>query len=255
MKNNILFVSDLDNTLLYSVRRLPEGIESICVERLNGKEQGFFSLETVRMLKQILQRVTFVPVTTRSLEQYRRIKWPWGEPPFALAANGGLLLENGEENLSWREASLALVKPYERAFAELEELVSADGLACRRIDGLFLFTPCRDAAEAEAAARLYRSRTELDIETTGRKLYAFPPPLNKGTGLERLLKSLGAQRVICAGDSEIDLPMLKLGDLALVPSRELFAQLPANGCLLPGRDLFAHELLQQIQADLEEMGA
>ena len=251
MDKGVLFVSDLDNTLLYSARRLPEGIENICVERLNDKPQGFLSLETVRLLRRIMERALFVPVTTRSLEQYRRIKWPWGEPPLALAANGGLLLENGEENSLWREASLELVRPHEQALLDLEKLFSESGYACRRIDGLFLFVPCPDAAEAEMAADLFSGRTELDIEVSGRKLYAFPPRLDKGTGLKRLLEILKPRKVFSAGDSLMDLPMLRLGDPAFVPSEQLFSELPANGCLLSGPGLFADELLRKIWSDLE----
>ena len=70
----ILFASDLDNTLLFSHRHRQPGDR--CVELLNGAEQGFFTQRTLDLLPQVVQRVQLLPVTTRSIEQYRRIRWP-----------------------------------------------------------------------------------------------------------------------------------------------------------------------------------
>ena len=90
----ILFASDLDNTLLFSHRHRQPGDR--CVERLNGAEQGFFTQDTLDLLPQVVRRVHLLPITTRSVEQYRRIQWPDGTAPrIALTANGGTVRWTG----------------------------------------------------------------------------------------------------------------------------------------------------------------
>ena len=112
----ILFASDLDNTLLFSHRHRQPGDR--CVERLNGAEQGFFTQDTLDLLPQVVRRVHLLPITTRSVEQYRRIQWPDGTAPrIALTANGAVLLRDGEVDRAWYAASQALVRDHREALA------------------------------------------------------------------------------------------------------------------------------------------
>ena len=62
--------SDLDNTLIYS-HRTTFTSEKIIAEWLNGKEQSYITKETYSFMKNM--ECNFVPVTTRSIEQYKRI--------------------------------------------------------------------------------------------------------------------------------------------------------------------------------------
>ncbi|MDR2137476.1 MAG: hypothetical protein LBO68_04225, partial [Synergistaceae bacterium] len=67
----MIFASDLDNTLIHSYKRaLPS---DICVERKDGRALSFMTPRGRRMLQKARERCCFVPVTTRSLEQYRRL--------------------------------------------------------------------------------------------------------------------------------------------------------------------------------------
>jgi len=69
-----LFVSDLDNTLIYSYKR-DIGPQKRLVEVKEGKELSFMTEYSCRLLCQIADRCCFVPATTRSLEQYGRIRF------------------------------------------------------------------------------------------------------------------------------------------------------------------------------------
>ena len=68
MKNKILIASDLDNTLLVSHRNRHDG--DVCVELNKGNEQSFMTQRGIELLRQVNQKIGFVPITTRSLEQY-----------------------------------------------------------------------------------------------------------------------------------------------------------------------------------------
>lgn len=218
----LLFASDLDNTLLFSARHRREG--DLCVELLEGREQGFCTPKTLELLARAREALLFVPVTSRSIEQYRRIAWPPAcAPRYAVTTNGGILLDRGVSDPDWEAQSRELIRPYAGELDRLERrLGEAPTLRrFRRVDGLFLFAACDDPAGAEAGGRFFRSQTALEIAVSGRKVYFFPPPLTKGQAVRRLRQRFRPDRVLCAGDSVIDVPMLREGDGAILPEASL----------------------------------
>lgn len=72
-----MFASDLDRTLIYSNKALADfgqsGEDLIGVERKDGREIAFMTQEARSLLKEISAQMLFVPVTTRTYEQYKRI--------------------------------------------------------------------------------------------------------------------------------------------------------------------------------------
>lgn len=215
----ILFACDLDNTLLYSYQH--RKAEDLCVEKLRGKEQGFMTPRTIALLRAVTALADLVPVTTRSMEQYNRISWPAGcTPEYAVVANGALLLKNGEIDASWRRASEPVIAPYREELQSLLPELSLTGrfLRCRIVDDAYLFAYCgKDICPADCAGT-YRSRSKLDIVSSGKKLYFFPPQLNKGHALRRLKALMHPVTTVAAGDSIIDTPMLNAADLAILPA-------------------------------------
>ena len=201
----ILFACDLDNTLIHSYKKFREG--DICVEIFDGREQSFISPRALDLLKKISARIFFVPVTTRSIEQYRRIFWAENFcPRFAVVANGAFFLDGARQENFLRE----VVAPYEE---ELKlQLAAADEKIfsiARIVDESFLFLKCREDFDAEIFFD-----TSLTVQRTGKKIYLFPPLLNKGEALRQLTKKFSPEKIFAAGDSEIDLPMLELADVA-----------------------------------------
>ena len=223
---NTIFASDLDNTLLFSWKHAAD--TDLCVELLNGEPQGYLTRETPRRLARLMERAVFVPVTSRSVEQYRRIQFPAPcRPRYAVTTNGGVLLVDGEPDRRWQEESEAAVLPWRAALEETLAALEAQPQARRRriVDGMFTFAACADSRDAAALAAAMADKTPLAAEASGRKVYFFPPPISKGEALRRLRAYLRAERVICAGDSAIDLPMLDQADLAIVPDRALAGEI------------------------------
>ena len=104
----ILFACDLDNTLIHSHKH--RRADDICIEIYEGREQSFISPRALDLLKKISEKILFIPVTTRSITQYRRIFWTEDfKPRFAVVANGAYLLDGDKQENFLREVS----KPYE----------------------------------------------------------------------------------------------------------------------------------------------
>ena len=211
-----IFATDLDNTLIYSYKR-DIGKDKVLVETKEGKELSFMSSNSHKLLK----KMEFIPVTTRSLEQYRRIEFFKGyQPEYALVANGGILLHCGKIDDSWYLDSLKMA---ESAFPEMDrgmEILKEDRDICfeiRRVDGLFIFTKSRSIEKTIKNLKEKLKPELVDIHNHGEKLYIFPKTLNKGVSLERLRELLKPQSIICAGDSEMDIPMLERADISIFP--------------------------------------
>lgn len=221
----ILFLCDIDNTLIHSFRHKTS--DDVCVEYIDGKEQGFMTRYTARMLPIINKFIYLVPVTTRSVDQYKRIVWPEGiRPELAVVANGAILLKQGKVDRAWAAAADELVLPYRAEIDSLYlELRSMESYRCKIVDGKYVYIHCYSDEEAQGCAGQYSGHTALNVIRSGRKVYFFPPRLDKGFASVRLKETLKCNYTIAAGDSEIDVPMLELADMALIPDRKLASQI------------------------------
>ena len=240
--SGLLFACDIDNTLIYSHRHPHPGWP--CVERLGDREQAFMSPKTARLYGMLRERLSVALVTSRSVEQLRRLRLPGGLP-VAVAANGADLLLDGEIDTAWRRETDRLVAPWR---GELERLrVKLGGVErydrCRVVDDAGLFILCGDGTEPRAEALSLARETALEAVASGRKLYLLPPPLNKGTALARLMKRLGFTRSVAAGDSAMDLPMLRAADIAIAPG-ELAEALSGETRACPPDRLFSEFALE-----------
>jgi len=197
----ILFACDLDGTLIHSHKSRRD--DDVCIEHYDGREQSFIARPALERLKTLAAQIQFVPVTTRSLEQYRRIFWtPDFKPQFAVVANGAIFLDGNKiihrEDLS---AYAPELNRLQKKFAD-----NPDFNICRIVDESFLFLRPRDDLNPAD----FNFQTDLTVQRTGKKIYLFPPPLTKGNALRKLVKIFKPDKIIAAGDSEIDLPMLEV---------------------------------------------
>lgn len=214
---NTLFACDLDNTLIHSYKKKKDN--DLCIERINGMEQGFIGKETLMLLSEIQKQSVFVPVTTRSVEQYRRITWPCSKPRFALVANGAILLQNGVIDGKWLEETRSIVSG---SFEEINALLSRyrsdrSLLRVRIVDEIYLFVYCKENAKTWADE--HRNDTSLSVVVSGNKVYFLPPGINKGAAVDRIAHKTECSLLMCAGDSEMDLPMLNISDFCFCPEK------------------------------------
>lgn len=247
----IIFACDLDNTLIHSYRKKADN--DICVEILNDKEQSFVTPSAYRLIQNIAENdnVLLLPVTTRSVEQYKRIKWPDScVPELALVCNGSVLLKNGEYEHEWYEYSKKVTAPYSDELKRLSEKYSTYNCfkTVRIVDDMFLFTYCYEKDAIEQIAAECSKDTELSAEYSGSKLYFFPPAANKGTAVKRFLQLYGADKIIAAGDSLIDCSMLNVVDTALVPDISIAEHINIPQCFICNEnEVFSEFILKFVE--------
>ncbi len=216
----MILTTDLDNTLIFSYKR-DIGSVKRCVELYNGREISFITNKTYELLKKVKNKMLIVPVTTRTVEQYKRIDLGIGDFPYALVCNGGVMLRNGEEDIQWYKESTDRIADSIPELKKAVRLLEKDLDVCfeiRFIRELFVFTKSNTPAQTAQRLREQLDPDKAEVFTNGMKVYAVPNGLNKGTAVQRLKAFLGENMVIAAGDSEFDIPMLKSSDHAVCPS-------------------------------------
>ncbi len=215
----IAFFSDLDNTLIFSYKH-DIGEKKRCVEIYQGREVSYITERTYGLLTYAASRLLFVPVTTRTEEQYRRIDLGVGVPSYALVCNGGVLLINGQEDAGWYRESVEMTADCQDELWKAAEILERDenrSLEVRNIRNLFLFTKSRCPKESVDRLKEELDMNRMDVFRNGVKVYALPKSLNKGAALQRLREKVKPEQAIAAGDSAFDLPMLAEADVGIAP--------------------------------------
>lgn len=218
---------DLDRTLIWS--RLSQGplaVEGllVCVEVYQGLEQSFMTRRATELFAELARRVPVVPTTTRTVEQYRRVRLPGPPPAHALCLNGARLLVDGVEDQGFS----ALMQQRVAASAPYDEVTGDVAALCA---GRRFVKDLRDAGRVFCYVVVHQPPptawlSELaglagghgwTVNDQGNKIYVVPERLTKGAALSSLRERTGWTSVLAAGDSLLDASLLEVADVAVVP--------------------------------------
>lgn len=227
---SVLVACDLDRTIVYSARAAAVSdadlASLVCVEVYEGAPLSYMTPASIDLLRELLGVAVVVPTTTRTPAQFARIAVPGIVPRHAITANGGILLVDGVVDADWRDHMADAVAAAGATLDEVARHLAAEGAAgwlqrLRDADGLFVYAIVdRDLlppAVLDDFSRWCRERG-WTVSLQGRKLYAVPEGISKSTAMRALAARLGADRVLAAGDSVLDAPMLEAADAAIRPA-------------------------------------
>lgn len=234
----MLFASDLDQTLIYSHKtfinkEIDEQLRP--VEWLDDRFISFMTQNALSALKEIARRILFVPVTTRTKLQYQRINFLAYDIThrYAVTSNGGKIFSKGREDEDWAQlvlAGKAKCLAVEDLLHKFEEIVHSSWVikdSGKLADDLFYY--CLIEREKIpvtelAAFKLWANKNNWELSMQGRKLYLVPLQVNKKAAIQYIKEKEGMNCVVAAGDSLLDLEMLKAADLAFAPAHgELYS--------------------------------
>ncbi len=240
-----LLACDLDQTLIYSSRALrfsmPDAAAPVLrsVEVLDGRPISFMTLAAAELLTALSAADVFVPCTTRTVEQFQRVRLPLApsrpgsSPGYAVTSNGGNLLVDGVPDLDWRTSLASRISESGCSLAEVvqELTVRAGGdwvLKRRTADDLFCYLVV-DLALVPAGfladwGGWCEERGWL-LSVQGRKVYSTPLALRKAAAIEEVARRVGTTRVLAAGDGRLDAEMLQFADAGIRPAHGELAEL------------------------------
>ncbi|WP_461296585.1 HAD family hydrolase [Streptomyces harbinensis] len=224
----VLVASDLDRTLIYSAAalalRLPDAKAPrlLCVEVHEGKPQSFLTETAAGILAGLAgsPHAVFVPTTTRTRKQYRRINLPGPPARYAICANGGHLLVDGETDRDWHASVRRTLAAECAPMAEIQDHLrrTADPrwlLKVRDAEDLFTYLVVERALLPDTWTKELADWAEprgWTVSLQGRKLYAVPRPLTKSAAVAEIARRTGAGTVLAAGDSLLDADLLLAAD-------------------------------------------
>jgi hypothetical protein len=226
-----LVASDLDRTLIYSAPALgltvpdSEAPRLLCVEVYEGRPLSYMTETAAALLAGLPDHCVFVPTTTRTREQYRRVRLPGGPARYAVCANGGHLLVDGEPDPEWNaqvRRGLVGCAPLDEVCAHLRE-ASGGGdwvLKQRVADGLFAYLVVDRGRLPQTWVKELAAWAEprgWTVSLQGRKIYAVPGPLTKSAAVAEVARRTGATHTLAAGDSLLDADMLLAADRGWFP--------------------------------------
>jgi hypothetical protein len=234
---------DLDRTTIYSAAALDLRVADrdaprlLCVEVYRGAPLSFMTEAAVAAFAQLRAAATVVPTTTRTVEQLARVHLPGPPARYAIAANGGELLVDGEPDAAWSagvRARLAGCAPVAEVAAHLDATAGGFVLNRRTAAGLFCYAVVDRAAlppDWVPALSAWCAARGWTVSLQGRKVYAVPGPLTKSAAAAEVLDRTGGGPLLAAGDSLLDADLLAAADAAVRPAH---GELAESGFDLPG---------------------
>ncbi|MCG2620714.1 HAD family hydrolase [Arthrobacter sp. I2-34] len=239
-----LVCCDLDRTLIYSAGALLlDGEDRLApaltvAEVYQGRPLSFLTRAADVLLAEIAAACTFVPVTTRTMAQYERIRLPGPPPRYAVTTNGGRILVDGEPDPVWSDHLAQTLDSNCSPLAEIAAKLAGPGYAhwmlrLRDAEELFVYAIVeRDLLSPAdlAGLELWCAERGWTVSLQGRKLYCVPEAITKEAAVAEIAVRSGGSPLIAAGDSLLDRGMLLAADHGLRPAH---GELEAAGFLAP----------------------
>lgn len=228
----ILFASDLDRTLIYSKNSRGQEVREqdlSAVEWVDGKPTAFMTNKSLQLFQHIASSITFLPVTTRTAEQYNRITGLFhtvDKPKYAIVSNGAVILEDGKPITEWSDRVITQMQQnctsIDHVLEKLEQYANNKFvLKVMQAESWFVYLIIDEQA---FTAKHFENLSQIfykqgfALSHQGRKVYIMPTCINKSTALQFIKERIGATTVIAAGDSMLDFDMILNSDHSFIPS-------------------------------------
>lgn len=227
----MIFASDLDRTLIYSKKAFflapNEKVDVQLIETLDGKAISYMTKQAIKQLQLLAEQMTFVPVTTRTTEQFKRITVFHADihHDYAVTSNGANILKNGNLDQDWSSYIKHSLTNNCLSIPEVLKKFSdiSHGnwvLKTRKAEEFFIYhiidpnlIPTDELLQFENW--LIEQNWRLSLQ--GRKLYFVPNVINKADAVKYIQNVTGEETLISAGDSKLDLPLLEVSNHAICP--------------------------------------
>jgi HAD superfamily hydrolase (TIGR01484 family) len=230
-QNRIIFFSDIDDTLLFSKRKI-DFRKEVEIGAWNRENEPFsyFYKEVKFLLDSLLKlNITFIPNSARNFDSYKRtIFYNHPDVKYAILNFGGLILENNQVDKKWNKMVKKKMKniEFEKIKKELEKIFKFE-VDIKIVDNYYISIYNRyHRGEKRYSKKIEKKLKKFVKNNHNLKLYSniesfalYPNFLGKEKAMKYLMKKLKPSFVMGAGDSDADLEFIKLADVAIIPTR------------------------------------
>lgn len=255
----LVITSDLDQTLIFSPRataRLGGALPADPVDVVGGQTVSEMARTVAAGIRALPDHAEFVPATTRTIAQLRRLRLPVPSR-YTVVACGGIVLIDGVPDAEWQLRRRRTAREIASAGVahRLLEALSDEPWLMRfaQADDVFSYAIVDPAlVDDEQLSVLAASCATIGWRSTlqGRKLYLLPTNLCKSAAVNYVVERLTAESRerpyhVAAGDSLLDRAMVSAANAAWVPAESALAaatDLPPTVQITPrpGHEAAAH---------------
>lgn len=209
--------SDLDRSIIYSKKFISEKNDLLDIEIYNGENISYISKKTIELIEKIKSNSYFIPTTTRTIEQFKRIDFKKYKIDFkyAITSNGGHILIDGEIDKSYK----LFVNDKLNESATIEEAINlfykydiVEGVKKFKVAEDIFFYLVVDMEKIDMKRLDVFAKNLEDLKwktyTSGRKIYFLPNELKKSTAVNYICEKFGYKNTFSIGDSTMDEDML-----------------------------------------------
>lgn len=225
----MIIASDLDRTLIYSARALREfGYPSMTdlkpVEKRDGEWISYMTEASFNHLLEISKKYIFVPITTRTTSQFKRIEIFQKNIPleYAVTTNGAIILKNGEPVKEWTRLISSKIRMESASIQEMLSFFQKENISfkgeIKQVEDLFFYFLLENPPEEKSALSLMADKFGWKVSLQGRKLYFMPKGINKGDALSFICNQIGTKALAGSGDSILDLDFLERCSNRYIPN-------------------------------------
>lgn len=225
----MIFASDLDQTLIYSERFLTDPTLQVrLIEQLDGKPISYMTERALLLLQEIHKHMLFIPVTTRTIEQYRRITVFQNElrPAYAVTSNGGNIIRNGAVDESWNKKIRERIEDecisITDILARFEDIKDSswilNGKSAEDLFHYFIIDRQNMPTSEWDGFVQWMDQGNWTVSIQGRKLYFVPRAVNKRDAVLYVKDIEKRTEIFASGDSLLDLPLVSCTKNSLIPS-------------------------------------
>lgn len=247
----MIFATDLDRTMIFSEKFLNDKNKDLVVGYQDGKIKSYMTCKAEKILNELKVKITVIPCTTRSREQFERIPY-FQNCKYIVCANGAIILRNGQEDPQWKmvmqENLFMCIKELKEYKEQLEQKNFVTENKVSIVDGYFLFFKVKSNLKMKCQEYLETllNKKKFYYSISGKKVYIFPSFISKENALKYLIDKIGDNSVIVAGDSELDFGMINLATKrAFIPVYEVknFDNKMKNITFIHDSGIFSGELI------------
>ncbi|MFC9351530.1 HAD family hydrolase [Arthrobacter sp. NPDC057013] len=229
---SVMVACDLDRTLIYSANAMKldapdhDAPSMVVSEVYGGVPLSFMTRAAEGLLGDLVREAMFVPVTTRTKEQFHRVRIPGRGRGYAVTTNGAVLLHNGGPDREWGDHIRQTVEAHCAPLTEVLDHLAGAGaveaiLRVRSAEDVFVYSIVnREDLSPQYLENLTGWCHERGWSTSlqGRKLYCVPSPVTKESAVAEIRRRMPVDILVAAGDSKLDAGILELADRAIRPS-------------------------------------
>lgn len=230
----MIYATDLDRTLIFSKKFIENKVKqtNIQIEPVEYKDDKLISYISTRVKNELIRinkrkNIVFVAVTTRSIEEYQRIKLPI-IPEYTICSNGGTILHKGNILESYETYIKNVIDTLDINLEnEIDKLKTVKSICNipRIVDNKYIFCKTNNEEKFLAESIVKFDKTKFTVTVQRGKCYIIPNGINKSNSLKWLKKYLKEDYILAVGDSELDIPMLQMADYGFTQKHgELYKQ-------------------------------